>query len=227
MSTHQTAAEVKERFIRHFPEGAGELAHWLWNDISHLHMNWNNYRLLFGTDQQTIDLLNSIAASFFAITERVLRHDTILRICRITDRAESGRSRGQANASLRQLAGQVAPDLPEGITAKLESFLDDLDTLSKPIRRLRNKRIAHSDFAVVLEYTDESLGVSRKQVQEVLTRIRTSFSLLEEHYLDSTSSFEDVIQANDAKKLLHHLNHALRYQEIEKIILDSRFRRNL
>jgi len=225
MSANKSAAEVKEAFIEGYPDGSGELAHWLWNDISNLHMNWTNYRILFGTDEAIIDLLNSVASSFFAIVERVLRHDSVLRICRITDPPFFGRSKRNSNASLRQLSFRTENDLPEELQDEFAKQLNKLDELADPIRTLRDKRIAHSDSGVVLEYSSEPLGVSRAAVEDILSKIRGAFHLLEDHYLGSVTSFEHVIQANDARKLLYHLRQVRTFEEIERVVLNAKLGR--
>jgi len=224
MSSEKSADQVKQTFIDGFPAGTGELAHWLWSDITHLHMNWRNYRQLFGTDQETVDLLNTIAFSYFSMTERTLRQDTLMRICRITDPPFSDRAQKRPNASLRQLLLQTSTSLPAELRTEVESSLQVLDELSRPIRDLRNKRFAHSDLDEVLQLKIEPLpGIRRQQVEDVLARIREAYALLEGHFLNSTTAFEHVVHTNDAKKLIYHLNQARAYETIEKIVLAGRF----
>ena len=224
MSSEQSAGQVKQTFIARFPEASGELAHWLWSDIAHLHMNWSNYLQLFGTDQDTVELLSTIASSYFSMTERVLRQDTLMRICRITDPSFSDRAQKKPNASMRQLLLQTSETLPAELRTEVESSLDVLDGLSGPIRDLRNKRFAHSDIDEVLQLKTEPLpGISPQQVEDVLARIRDTYALLEGHFLHSTTALGHVIQTNDARKLIHHLKRVVAYQDIEKIVLGGRF----
>jgi hypothetical protein len=224
MSSDRPANELKNDYIGAFPEGAGELAHWLWSDIAHLHMNWNNYRLLFTTDQETVDLLNAIAASYFMMTERLLRQDTLMIICRITDPPFSDRAHKKPNASLRHLRLRVSDSLPVDLGAKVDSSLEALDELCVPIRDLRDKRFAHSDVDEVLQLKNEPLpGVPPKRVEDVLAKMRDVFEAFEGHFLGSSTAFAHVIQTSDARKLIHHLKRAHSYEEIEKIVLSRHF----
>ena len=223
MPADTSASQVKQTFIDKFPDDSGELAHWLWSDIAHLHMNWSNYRRLFGTDQTTIDLLNAIASSYFSMTERVLRQDTIMRICRITDPAFSDRAHKQPNASLPQLLLQTSESLPANVVTELDTSLHSLDELSDPIRALRNKRFAHSDANEVLLRAEPLPGISRLQVENVLDGIRQTFAIFEQHYIRSTTAFEHVIHTNDARKLIFHLRQVSAYEDIEKIVLRGQF----
>jgi hypothetical protein len=224
MSRHQSSEEVKEQFEKSFPNGSGELAYWLWNDISLLHMNWNSYGQLFASDVETIDLLNSIAPPYFAMTERTLRRDTLLRICRILDPPFFGSDEDKPNASLSQLLIQVRGKLPTEILQEIESKISELRIVSKPIRDLRNKRFAHSDLKEVLKLREEPLpGVSRNLVEEVLAGIREIFNSLEDQFRDSATSFDFVSQLQGAKTLLFHLKRAIKYQEIEQLGLRNQY----
>jgi hypothetical protein len=224
MPVNRSSSEVRERFVEGFPLGTGELAHWLWNDIANLHMDWNKYQLLFGADVETIDLLNAIASSFFSLTDRVLRHDILLRICRITDPAFSDWHRKKPNASLHHLVLKIDRILPIELKRNLDLSLAELDDKSRPIRALRDKRIAHSDFDEVLHLKADPLpGVNRQQVELVLANMRAAFGLLESHFLAEGTAFEHVIQANDAKKLLFHLRQVRASEQIEKLVLAGRY----
>jgi hypothetical protein len=224
VASQKTAEEVRQTFTSKFPPGAGELAHWLWNDIARLHMNWRNYRDLFAADQATIDLLNRIAASYFSMTDRTLRQDTVMRICRITDPAFSDRAHKRPNASLRHLFLRTSESLPADLKTRVEGSLSTLDELSAPVRDLRDKRYAHSDVDEVLQFKTEPLpGISRQQVEAVLGGIRETFALLEVHFLESETAFDHPSQTNDARKLLHHLRQAEAYEKVQKIVLAERF----
>jgi hypothetical protein len=224
MARERSADQVKNDFVSTIPQGAGELAHWLWSDIAHLHMNWNNYRALFATNKETVDLLNAIASSYFRMTERVLRQDTLMRICRITDPPFSDRARKKPNASLRHLLLRLSESLAEELSLKVESSLEALDELSAPIRALRDKRFAHSDVDEVLQLRVDPLpGVSRQRIEDVLAKMREVFELLEGHFLDSSTAFEHVVQTDDARKLIHHLKQARSFEEIEKIVISRQF----
>jgi hypothetical protein len=224
MSRNLSSEDVRRDFIDSFPNQSGELAYYLWNDISLLHMNWNAYRDLFASDVETIDLLNSIAPVFFAMSERTIRRDTLLRICRIMDPANFAGDESKPNASLTQLFDRVSGEMSEQVLEEIQLGLSELLTLSKPIRDLRNKRYAHSDLEVVLELRDEPLpGVSRALIEDVLAGIRNLFNTIQAQFNKSHTSFENVVTSQSTKTLLFHLQRAMAFQEIEKLVLEGRF----
>ncbi len=100
MKRYQTSDEVQEETLTVFPEETGELFHELWTNVAHLHLNWKNYRSLFGTSPERIELLNWAASSFFGLLDGILRHDVVLAIARLTDPPQSA---GKDNASLARL----------------------------------------------------------------------------------------------------------------------------
>jgi hypothetical protein len=61
----------------------------LGRELSFLNTKWNDYKTLYCTDDDTVQLLNYAASFFFQILREVLRDDIILALCRITDRPES------------------------------------------------------------------------------------------------------------------------------------------
>ena len=50
----------------------GELHFALWREVVWLHLKWNEYRALFGTSPEEIELLNQVAPAFFYQVERAL-----------------------------------------------------------------------------------------------------------------------------------------------------------
>ena len=83
--TSRSADEVKAEFIQSFPAKTGELACELSWSITHLHLKWKNYRALFGTSPERIDLLNHAAPGFFGQLDPIMRHDVVLAITRLVN----------------------------------------------------------------------------------------------------------------------------------------------
>jgi hypothetical protein len=95
-----TPEEVRAGFVSSFPPGAGALAHEIGQSLVRLHLKWKNYRCLYGTSRERIDILNAAAPSFFVLLHGVLWNDVLLAICRLVD---PPRSAGRNNASLGRL----------------------------------------------------------------------------------------------------------------------------
>jgi len=206
MNRKQAADEVKERFTDTFPEGAGELFYSLWTNVAHLHLNWKNYRALFGTSPERIQLLSWAASSFFGLLDGIVRHDVVLAISRLTD---PPRSMGKDNASLAQLLERVTPFLDTDLGKEWKSELADLQADCKPIREIRNRILAHNDLATALKYhSDPMPGISRAYVEGVLAQIRRFLGDIEGHFCGSRTAYQQPLSIGDGEALISVLKNA-------------------
>lgn len=211
MKRHQTADEVKEEILAAFPEGTGELFYELWTNIAHLHLNWKNYRSLFGTSPERIELLNWTASSFFGLLDGILRHDVMLAIARLTDPPQSV---GKDNASLACLIDMLTPFIDGALANELQSELKDFQSRCEPVRQIRNRILAHYDLATALKYHPDPLpGISRAYIEEVLEKIRKLLGDIEEHFRGSRTSHQYVISANDGETLIFALESAREHEK--------------
>ena len=214
MGSQQSPEEIKENYIRAFPNNSGLLGYQIWNDINLLHENWSNYQTFYGTDQDRIDLLNQCAPSFFMLLEVTLRHDIILSIARLTDRPESGRNRQHVNASIKKLFKEIESDIDESLKDEIKNLLKVLNNQTKKIRSLRDKLIAHSDFKTKLDLRSEPLpGVSRAEIEAILSTVRDIFHKIELNYLKSETYFQEVMAFGNAEDLINLLNNAIKSRE--------------
>jgi len=76
--------ESKQSNIKELGEDLGRVYYALWQEVAHLHVLYREYQVLF-YEKETVDLLNSTASSFFAMTQRLLINEIFLSISRITD----------------------------------------------------------------------------------------------------------------------------------------------
>ena len=211
MATEQTADEVKAEFVASFPPGAGELAYELWRSLAHVHMNWKDYRDLYGTSQETVDVLNWAAPMFFGLLDATLRHQVILAITRITD---PPRSVGHDNASLSRLLEMLAPAADAKLLADWRSKLAGLQAYCEPLRSLRNRLLAHDDLATVLRYHPDPLpGTSREYLEGALERLRDLMGSIEQTYRGSHTSHQFVIYNRGAEDLVFVLKHARQHED--------------
>lgn len=222
MAKTLSSEQVIESFIGAFPDGSGKLAHWLWNDIAILHLNWTYFTQIFATDEASIRLMNAVAPSFFSMVDRTLRADNLLRICRITDPSFSDKNETKENASLPRLVARTAEFLPSEVLQEVKVMLSQLELQSQPIRDLRNKRLAHSDFKEVLKLRTEPLpGISPRQVEDVIAMITKAFSLVEGNFLDSETVFAAITPNQPVSTILWTLRRSLKYKDIEQLVLKN------
>lgn len=72
MSFSKTAEEVKEKHLEAFGEPAGPVYYALHNEVTWLHLKWQEYSKLYGISKERIELLNETAPSFFHVLQQVL-----------------------------------------------------------------------------------------------------------------------------------------------------------
>jgi len=214
MKRNQTSEEVREEILTIFPEGTGELFYKLWNSVAHLHLNWKNYRSLFGTSPDRVELLNWVASSFFGLLDGILRHNIVLTIARLTD---PPRSAGKDNASLARLVDMLTPFTEPVLVDELRSELEDLQAHCEPLRQIRNRLLAHDDLATALQYHPDPLpGISRAYIEGILEKIRKLLGDIEEHFRGSRTSHQYVISSNDGESLIFALESAREHEKCRR-----------
>jgi len=211
MKRYQTSDEVQEETLTVFPEETGELFHELWTNVAHLHLNWKNYRSLFGTSPERIELLNWAASSFFGLLDGILRHDVVLAIARLTDPPQSA---GKDNASLARLIVMLTPFIDTTLADEFRSGLEDLQAYCEPLRQIRNRLLAHDDLATALQYHPDPLpGINRAFIEGVLEKIRKLLGDIEERFRGSRTSHQDVISSDDGESLIFALESAREHEK--------------
>ncbi len=78
MAENLTPEQVRDAKLAAIPAPLGELHHTLYNEVAWLHLKWQDFRTLFGGTEQTIELLNQTAPSFFHHLQRTLWEDVLL-----------------------------------------------------------------------------------------------------------------------------------------------------
>jgi hypothetical protein len=211
MGTHSTSDEVKAAIINSFPSGTGEIFYELWRNMVHLHMNWKNYRTLYGTSAERIDLLKWAASVFFGLLNGILWHDIILSIARLTDPAQSSR---KCNASLAYLRERLASFMDTPSLDTLNSKLQDIQSYCDPIRQIRNRLLAHDDLATALNYHSDPLpSISRAYIEDALERLRDFLGDIEEYFCGSRTHHLHVIFNHDGEDLISKLEDALEHEK--------------
>ena len=123
-----TAEEVRNEAIAAMGSPLGDIYHSLSDEVSWLHLKWNDFRELFA-NRENVDLFNAAAPAYFHDLQRQTWEDVLLHLCRVTDPAESGRQR-KPNLSIRRLPGLVSDAQLRGT---LQLLVDD--ALTKRLSR--------------------------------------------------------------------------------------------
>lgn len=183
-------SQIRDEYRRRMGEPLGQLFSALWHELVWLRIKWNEYVELFGTSPERIDLLNRVAPNFFGIIQDIMLNDISLHVARMTDAPKSA---GKETLTIRALPDQVDPE----IKSHIESLIKAAGHQVEVCRDSRNRRIAHSELALALEYPSAVPlpAVSRAQIRQGLQSIGSVLNAVEEHYGCSTTGFEHTIPA--------------------------------
>jgi hypothetical protein len=175
--SHRSPAEVGQDHVQALGQELGPVYTALCDEVVWLHGKWSQYRQLFATSEDRIELLNNTAGYFFGVLQHTMLDDVQLHLARLTDPA---RTMGHDNLSLRQL-----PELVTDPTLKSElmTLVDRAGNATTVARDWRNRRIAHSDLGLALATSADPLdGVSRADVETALDAVRKTVNRIEHHY---------------------------------------------
>jgi hypothetical protein len=196
--------EVQTEYRRSMGQLLGNLFYALWNDAVWLHMKWQQFRQLYGTNPERVELLNKTASLFFGIVQTVLWEDTLLHLSRLTG---APGARGKPNLSLQRLA-QVIPKGP--LRREIEHLINIAVHKADFAHEWRNRRIAHYDLRLAQGSTAISLPpASRQHVEEALAAIRDVMNRIELHYRQSITAYERFLDTGNGDDLLRCLEEAL------------------
>jgi hypothetical protein len=205
---HYTAAQSQADHITKMGTEIGTVYSALWQEVAQIYRKWTQYVELFGTSPERIDLLNRAAPSMFRTVQDTLWDDVLLHLARLTD---PPKSMGKANLSVRHLAALL---VRSPIDTKVESLAESACLACAFARDWRNRRLAHSDLGLALGTSVQPLApASRAAVKAALCAIKDLLNEVARHYLDSETSFDGGLGADDAVSLLHLLQSGLRLQD--------------
>ena len=179
-----TAEQVRTEAINAMGSPLGEIYHALSDEVSWLHLKWNDFCELFA-EPENVELFNAAAPVFFHDLQRQTWEDVLLHLCRITDPPKSS---GKSNLTIRCLPTLV---LEAPLRARMESIVDDVIQKTVFARDWRNRRLAHKELV-----PDQPLAsASVDHVGDALAAVRMLMNQLEQHYLNKTVSYEQPIPA--------------------------------
>lgn len=105
--------EARERDVSVMGKPLGELHFAFRHEVVWLHVKWSEYRALFASDKETLDLLNHAAPAFFHNLQRLMWEDVLLHLCRLTDPPKSA---GKDNLTLMRIPLLISdPDLKKDV----------------------------------------------------------------------------------------------------------------
>lgn len=208
--TSRSVEEVQAAYVSAMGTELGVVFFVLHRKLIELHILWQQYRQMFGSGHETVQLLNRTSGLFFKIVQDELWDSVLLGISRMTDPPKTF---GKKNLTLRSLLELIEHP---GLRVELESLCDYATMEARFARDHRNKRIAHQDHDYLSDRVASSLGgISREQVERMLAALRAVLNLLNLHFCDSTTLYEMFVDESGARHLVHQLQKLERLAKIE------------
>lgn len=207
MSDSRTYEEAHDDYVRCMGEELGPTYHLLWNECALLHMRWEEYIELFGTDAENFEVMNDSAPGFFRSVQDLYWESILLGLCRFGDKeAVAGKQTLSLANLLTYAASQPVPGLP--------NLVNDAHIKIKFARDWRNRRIAHADLVHMLDKQATPLApASRQHVREALSSIVDTLTAVEMHFTGNGLGFIGTGFRFGGQHLLSQLRVASRLQE--------------
>ena len=144
MSTHRDSEEIlADSILRMGPE-LGRIHHDLWAQLVWLNAKWRIHQDLFAGDESQTRLMEATAIQTFNQLYVALTNEIVMHICRITDKAKTGRFN---NATIRRLLQLVQNSEAR---CRIEALVDEAESGCKFARDTRDKFLAHRDVNAAL-----------------------------------------------------------------------------
>ncbi len=216
MAEENTPGQAKAEHLEKLGPKLGPVYHALWEDFAWLRVKWAEYRQLFGTSPERIDLLNSAAGFFFRILQDTLWEDTLLHLARLTDSPDVG---GKRNLTIRAL-----PELCDDpfLRTTVSRFVDEALNAAAFARDWRNRHIGHCDLALALDTNSKPLSpASRAAVSSALTALHRVFNAISECLLGSTLADHVITPATGAEALLYVIRDGLEAEHKRRSRIES------
>jgi len=204
----QSKDQIQEAYVTSMGREVGSAFYPLYVELVELHVVWQQYRQLFGTDSETVELLNRTAGLFFKIVQDELWDSVLLGISRFTDPPSTG--------AKKNLTIQTLPLLIDDARLRCEVETLCADAVAKTVfaREHRNKRIAHQDHGYATASSSHPLSpISRELVEGMLASLRAVLNRLDLHFRETTVFYEDFIDESGAQLLVHKLKRFERLKE--------------
>jgi len=205
---HRTAEQARGHYIEKMGSELGSHFAALWQEVASLHMKWEEYVALFGTNPERVETLNRTAPKYFRMLQDVLFEETLLHIARLTD---VSRIAGRENLTIQRLPNMVQDEetkkaVKEGVEAALEA--------SAFARDWRNRRIAHHDLDLAIREPAKPLAeASRRQVNEALAAIAKVLNVIDARFRGSGTYFKVGYGPGGAASLLYVIESGLKANE--------------
>ena len=202
--TFLAAEEIERQYVEKMGPKLGDIYYRLFNECARVHEKWSEYAEIFGVKER-VELVNSVAPSFFRLLQDVLWDDVLLHIARLTDEAKTAGQRD--TLSIRQLPALVNRSARDEVRQRSEEAL----SRAKFARDWRNRRLAHTDLALALGSGNAKplQTASRALVAESLEAIAATLNIVQKTTSTLRVSCTNLHPGEGALALLYILRDGL------------------
>jgi hypothetical protein len=213
MAESITSDEVQQKSVAAMPAPLGEIHHWLYLELSWLHIKWSDFKRLYATSEERIDLFNKVAPVFFNQLQRTMWEDILLHLCRITDPIKT---KGHDNLTIRRMP-DVIPDL--ALRGTVVPLVKEAEQKTDFARDWRNRRLAHHDLPALQGHGPAAplATASRQHVEDALAVISKAMNHIQRHYLKNSVQYEASIEAlGGVESLVARLTKGIELEKAER-----------
>jgi hypothetical protein len=178
-----TYEESHQEYMRAMGPELGERYHILWNQCALLHMKWDNYVEMFGSDQEQFDVMNGVAPGFFNLVQSTFWEGIILHLCRFADPANVSHRKTMSLEALLALPNSNK-------VLKLTGLITEARHKIKFAQDWRNRSLAHLDLDYALDQQAKPLApASRAHVRDAINAIVAVLQSVEMHFTSCEIGF--------------------------------------
>ncbi len=197
---YSTADEVKKEHLAKLGPELGPVFHELHDECAWLNLKWQQFVMLYGTDPESIDILNQTASLFFRIVQDTLWESVLLDICALTDPKTTLR---KENLTIQRLPLLIAD---ASFRTEISDAIQVATQATEFARDWRNRKIAHRDLPLAIEVTAEPLeAASRQKTQAAIDAICKVIKMISAHYFGADIQFIAIREQGDGEDLLNFL----------------------
>ncbi|TFH92716.1 AbiU2 domain-containing protein [Vibrio ouci] len=162
----------------------------LWEQVCDIHYTWQMYCDLYAVSPDVVDLLNRNGSGFFRVNQLLMLDYIALSLSKLTDPETTS---GNKNLSLKQLLRDAETHGDDDLHVQLSGAFEKVESACKGFKKIRNKRIAHSDLKHALNEADKALpGISQIAIEQALRQVREFMNIYECYHSDSETAYEHV-----------------------------------
>lgn len=182
------------------------------SEIRKAHMYWSHFKALFTESQQTVEILNESAGSFFSHIHEIYFDYVILHVGRMLDPIQTGKHKNftlqKLHNDLQSCLGQVHYNQAAQILSTVKQQYDN------SFKHWRNWTIAHTDYDTT-QNPERLPEINVLMVDQLLEKLAEYMNVVYGyvHHVELADSGL-LVEQHGVESLLSTLRMGLRYEEL-------------